>query len=89
MFPVKSVAPVRDGYVSDKSIDFPMMHSYGTLALRGADSTRCSTMFAQVAVRQLTDPKIRSGWGSVFTQASDGARGRAGEDLLCCLFFCV
>lgn len=84
MFPVISVAPVRNGYVSDKSIDFPMMHSYGTLALCGADSIRCSTMFTQVAVRQLTDQKIRAGCGSEFLQASDGAGGRAGEDLMCC-----
>lgn len=84
MFPVISVAPVRNGYVSDKSIDFPMMHSYGTVGATRADSIRCSMMFTQVAVRQLTDPKIRAGCGSEFLQASDGAGGKAGEDLMCC-----
>lgn len=48
-----------------------------------ADSIRCSTVFTQVVVRQLTDPKIRAGWSELL-QGSDVARGRAGEDLWCC-----
>lgn len=48
------------------------------------DSISCSIMFTQVEVSQLTDPKIRAGWGSGFLRALEGARRRAAEDLLCC-----
>lgn len=52
-----------------------------------ADSIRCSTMFTQVAASQLTEPKIKAGWGgSDFLQALDGAKGRAGEDPCVLLF---
>lgn len=48
------------------------------------DSISCSIMFTQVEESQLTDPKIRVGWGSGFLRALEGARRRAAEDLLCC-----
>lgn len=69
-------------HVSDKFIDFPLMHSYGMEVLCGLTAS-CSMMFSHVAVRQLTD-RNRADWWSEFFQALDGAKGRAGEDLLCC-----
>lgn len=67
-----SVAPPHSAYVSDKFIDFSLMHSYG-MAVQCGLTARYGMMFSQI--HQLTD-RNRDGWGSELFQALDSARRR-------------
>lgn len=94
-FAVMSVAPPHSAYVSDKFIDFALMHSYGMEVQCGL-TARCSMTFTQV--HQLTDRR-RDGWGSELFNALDSPRrrglgggsgwvgGRGGG--VCCVVVCV